>query len=138
MSPPFAAGRLVITGSASAPGVVVTIWGTSLKSTAGADKKFSFNTDYRTSDCGVWLLTSTGRLRVLVADCGPGAMPQGNWSSTALYSPGDLAVYGGETYQALKLTRNNQPSSLSTYWQPFAGPETGRGNTGKCPSFPAG
>jgi hypothetical protein len=121
----IAAGKLVITGSASGPGVVVKIRGTNLKATADALSKFSFNVGYRTSDCEVWLQTSTGRLRVLVSNCGPGSLPRGAWSSTATYSRGDLAVYGDVTYQAQRLNRHKQPDISAADWLTFAGPDVG-------------
>jgi hypothetical protein len=67
----LAAGRLVITGSAAAAGVVVTIQGTRFAARANAQKLFSFNVLHRTPDCLVTLVTSTGSLRLTISDCGP-------------------------------------------------------------------
>src|SRR4051812_16007502 len=89
----LAAGKLVITGTASTAGVQVRIQGTSITATADAQKKFSFNVDYRTPDCALTLATSTGTLGVLISDCGPGTTPRGAWLATARYNAGDLALY---------------------------------------------
>ncbi len=89
----IAAGKLVITGTASSPGIVVAIVGTTLKATADAQKKFSFNVDYRTPDCRVTLSSSSGAtvlgtLNFMLSDCGPGTLPRGPWAGTAATMPG--------------------------------------------------
>ena len=65
------AGKLVIVGRASSPGIVVGIEGTDFTDTANAEKLFSFNIDYRTPDCRVTLTTNTGSLELMIGMCGP-------------------------------------------------------------------
>jgi hypothetical protein len=67
----LAAGKLVITGTAAAPGVLVKIVGTRFQTRANARKQFSFNVDYRTPNCRITLASPTGTLGLLVSDCGP-------------------------------------------------------------------
>ncbi len=67
----LAAGKLVITGTAAAPGVLVKIQGTRFQTRANARKQFSFNVDYRTPNCRITLASPTGTLGLLVSDCGP-------------------------------------------------------------------
>ena len=125
-------GRLVITGTAASPGTVVALEGTPFRATADAQRRFSFSLDYRTPDCRVTLRTSTGTLAVLIGQCGPGTVPRGAWSGVAQYRAGDLALYGGSTYRALRANVGKAPALNAADWQLFAA----RGATG--PQGPAG
>jgi hypothetical protein len=138
------AGKLSIAGTASNIGVVVRINGTSFTATANAERKFSFNVAYRTSDCRIILATSTGWLQFMIGNCGPGTIAQGPWAATKLYNPGDLVTYQGATYRSVNISRNQVPATALTYWQPYAarglpGPQGPRGYAGlPGPTGPAG
>ena len=124
----------MITGSASAPGTSVQIIGSSYATTAGSDSKFSFNVDFQRPDCHVGLLSPTGWLNVLVADCGIGTAPHGAWSAWTTYYKGDLVAYDGAVYLAEAGNRNQNPATSPDAWQFFSG----KGDKGRCGRAGAG
>jgi hypothetical protein len=119
----IAGGRLVIIGTANAAGRQVMIAGTSFRTSANAQKRFSFNIDYRTPDCQVTLQTSTGTLRVMVGSCGPvGVVYRGAWNGTASYVRNDVASLDGSSWIALRTSRNKRPGAAASAadWQLLA------------------
>jgi len=91
------AGKLVIVGTASSPGIEVEIDGTSFKATANSKKLFGFNVDYRTPDCRLTLTTNTGSLQLMIGMCGPQGEqgPQGIMGPTGPQGPqGELGPQG--------------------------------------------
>ena len=117
----LAAGKLSITGTASQQGILVTIQGTSFTAMSNAQKQFVFNVVYRTPDCKLTLVTTTGTLPILVGNCGPtGVNPKGTWNATAAYVGDDLTLYLGTTYRALRANKGKRPDLSAADWQVFA------------------
>src|SRR5262245_29851166 len=82
----ISAGKLVIVGTALTAGTVVKIDGTTLSTIADAQKTFRFDVNYRTPDCRVVLATLTGKVNILISECGPaGVVPRGAWASNLQY-----------------------------------------------------
>lgn len=86
------AGRLVVTGSASKSGARIAIDGTRFTTTAGTDKSFRFRVVLLPTDCRITLSTTSGKLPLVVSDCGPkgdkGARgPQGPKGATGATGP---------------------------------------------------
>jgi hypothetical protein len=130
-------GRLVITGTAAAAGTVVKIQGTSFESVANAQARFSFNVVFRTPDCIVVLTSPTGALTLLIDRCAPGVRSRGPWVDTVQYQRGDLVLFSGSTWRALRANIDKQPGGQTSNldWQVFAargptGPQGLRGPVG--------
>jgi hypothetical protein len=141
------AGKLVIQGTASASGVQVRITGTQFAAVADSQRKFVFEIVYRTPDCRVNLATATGSMDVVIGGCAPGVIPRGPWAGTARYSGGDLVLFGGTTYRALRANLRKRPDLNTADWQVFAargasGPQGPSGDAGPAgaqgPAGPAG
>jgi hypothetical protein len=143
----LAGGRLVITGTAAVAGQAISIKTTNFKTVADAQRRFSFNVDFRTPDCRVNLVSNTYSVALLIADCSPvGVRNRGGWSAAVSYVQNDLVAYAGSTWIARRSNKNKQPGTAGTGvdWQVFAargtlglrGPQGARGPAG--PAGPAG
>jgi hypothetical protein len=147
LSAELSTGRLQITGYATRS-ALVTIQGTAFKTTANPGRTFDFNLAYRTANCVVVLVTSTGSVAAPISNCTAGLSARGAWSASTPYQPGDLALFQGTTWVALLDNQGKQPNlySASTrssraaaaavaYWAAFApggdqGPRGPAGATG--------
>ena len=93
---------------------------------SNASGAFSFNVVYHPGDCIVALqrVNLNGSLGVtttaVVANCGPGTRPRGNWATSTQYEIDDLATFNGTTYQAVTRSLNRQPNLNTADWRVFA------------------
>jgi hypothetical protein len=136
------AGRLVIAGFAP-PGTLIRIQGTDFTDRANAQRRFSFDIAYRTPDCQIVLTTSGGAINVLIDSCAPGVLSRGPWGANAQYDSGDLVLFEGSNWIALRGNRNKRPGATGSGadWQLFAerGPVGPRGPVGaEGPQGPTG
>ena len=142
----LAGGRLVITGTAQ-PGKVVTILSTNFKATADAQRRFSFNVDFRTPDCRVYLVTNSGWEGLNVANCGPvGLLNRGAWLVSTSYAQNDVVLFAGSSWIALRANKAKLPGTAAAAadWQVLVargavglqGPAGSQGVSG--PQGPAG
>src|SRR5882724_7227489 len=116
------AGRLVITGTAIAPNVTVSIVGTAFTAKSNAQRNFGFNLNYRTPDCRLTLATSGGTLPLLIGNCGPaGLFPRGAWVTTTAYGLNDLVTFGGQSYRAKTANSAKRPDLFPPIWELLAG-----------------
>ncbi len=119
----LAAGRLVITGTAASAGQVISIKTTNFKATANSQKRFSFNVDFRTPDCRVYLATKTDWVGLAIANCGPvGTVNRGFWSAALAYVRNDMVSSDGATWIARRANKNKKPGlpTTTTDWQALA------------------
>jgi hypothetical protein len=95
------AGKLVITGNDTSVGKVITIQGTTVHTTsAGPQKAFAFNINYRTNDCRLTLVTDTGSLdNLIIGNCAPGFTAKGAWAAATQYALNDVVTRFGQTYR---------------------------------------
>lgn len=116
----LAGGRLVITGTATSVGQVVSIKTTKFRTAADSQKRFSFNVDFRTPDCRVYLATNTGWLGLQIGNCGPvGVVNRGFWSAARAYVQNDIVSSAGVAWIARRANTNKQPGLPTTTsdWQ---------------------
>ena len=122
----IAGGRLVITGRAATVGQKIFIKSTTFSAVANTKRVFSFNVDFRTPDCRVYLATTTGTLGLMISGCGPvGVLAyRGQWLPAALYAANDIVFAHGASWIAKRANRNKQPgfSATALDWQPVAAP----------------
>ena len=123
----IAAGKLVITGTTTAPNTRVRLEGQAAADfnvTSKPNKTFSFNLVYLPSDCIVTLqkLTPASTLGApndaVVADCARGLSPRGAWSTATPYSTNDLVTYLESTWLARRDNTNKRPIAGAD-WQLF-------------------
>ena len=112
LSASLTAGRLQITGYATRA-AFVTVQGTSFQTPAVPGRIFSFDLAYRTSNCLVVLVTSTGSIAAPVSNCAPGIGARGAWHASTLYQAGDLVLFQGSSWVALLDNQNKPPNVFS-------------------------
>jgi hypothetical protein len=125
------AGNLVVTGTA-APSELVVLDGR-FTGRAGTAGRFTFSVPYVPFDC----IIDVARKAVpaekgsrSVSGCGNGPLAfLGNWNASVRYVAGDLALFNGSSWRALRATQAAQPDASPAGWAVFA-PRGAKGATG--------
>jgi hypothetical protein len=127
------AGRLVIAGKASVPGMTLRVDGKLASDfTASAsplDRRFRFSLVYLPRDCIVDLqrVMPNGMLKastsLVIANCAPsGLSPRGNWNGKLVYDSNDLVSFQGGSWLATRENVNRKPGTTGD-WQLFVARE---------------